>query len=241
MNLPNALTMLRIFIVPLLVVVLLTPFAENWLGVPRHILGVVMFLGAALTDYFDGRIARSRGQVTRLGQLLDPIADKLLISAALISLVENQLAPAWAVVIIIGREFAVTGLRSVAAVEGVVISASKMGKFKMLAQVITVALLIGSSVAGRPPVANFGLPFPAIEFWSVPELRTAWQHLLGGGPTTANDWKVLIYTAGRAMLWLVVISACTSMYGYFSAFYRGFMQTKAARKDLPESAAKTSY
>ena len=241
MNLPNALTMLRIFIVPLLVVVLLTPFAENWLGVPRHILGVVMFLGAALTDYFDGRIARSRGQVTRLGQLLDPIADKLLISAALISLVENQLAPAWAVVIIIGREFAVTGLRSVAAVEGVVISASKMGKFKMLAQVITVALLIGSSVAGRPPVANFGRPFPAIEFWSVPELRTAWQHLLGGGPTTANDWQVLIYTAGRAMLWLVVISACTSMYGYFSAFYRGFMQTKAARKDLPESAAKTSY
>ena len=77
---------------PLLVVVLLTPFSENWFGVPRHILGVVMFLGAALTDYFDGRLARSRGQVTRLGQLLDPIADKLLISAALISLVENQLA-----------------------------------------------------------------------------------------------------------------------------------------------------
>ncbi len=73
------------------------------------------------------------GQVTRLGQLLDPIADKLLISAALISLVENQLAPAWAVVIIIGREFAVTGLRSIAAADGVVISASKMGKFKMLA------------------------------------------------------------------------------------------------------------
>ena len=101
-----------------------------------------MFLAAALTDYLDGHIARRRGQVTRLGQLLDPIADKLLISAALISLVENQLAPAWAVVIIIGREFAVTGLRSIAAVEGVVISASKMGKFKMLAQVI-----IGAAVA----------------------------------------------------------------------------------------------
>ena len=138
MNLPNSLTLLRIFIVPLLVVVLLTPFSEDWLGVPRHILGVVMFLGAALTDYFDGHIARSRGQVTRLGQLLDPIADKLLISAALISLVENQLAPAWAVVIIIGREFAVTGLRSIAAVDGIVISASKMGKIKMLAQVVTV-------------------------------------------------------------------------------------------------------
>ena len=119
--------------------------------------------------------------MTRLGQLLDPIADKLLISAALISLVENQLAPAWAVVIIIGREFAVTGLRSIAAADGVVISASKMGKFKMLVQVLTVALLIVSSVAGKPPVANFGLPFPAIEFWTVPELRAAWQHLFGAG------------------------------------------------------------
>ena len=231
-NLPNALTLLRIFIVPLLVVVLLTPFSESWFGVPRHILGVLMFLGAALTDYLDGRIARSRGQVTRLGQLLDPIADKLLISAALISLVENQLAPAWAVVIIIGREFAVTGLRSVAAVEGVVISASKMGKFKMLAQVITVALLIASSVAGRPPVANFGRPFPAIAFWSVPELRTAWQHLMGDEPTTGTDWQVLIYTVGRAMLWLVVISACTSMYGYFSAFYRGFTKNPRSKPSL---------
>ena len=229
-NLPNALTLLRIFIVPLLVVVLLTPFSENWFGVPRHVLGVVRFLGAALTDYLDGRLARSRGQVTRLGQLLDPIADKLLISAALISLVENQLAPAWAVVIIIGREFAVTGLRSIAAVEGVVISASKMGKFKMLAQVVTVALLIASSVGGQPPVANFGKPFPAIEFWSVPELRMAWQHLVAGGPTTGNDWQVLLYTAGRAMLWLVVISACTSMYSYFSSFYRGFSHKEVNHK-----------
>ena len=103
LNLPNSLTLLRILIVPLLVVVLLTPFSENWFGVPRHILGVALFLGAALTDYLDGQLARRRGQVTRLGQLLDPIADKLLISAALISLVENRLAPAWAVVIIIGR------------------------------------------------------------------------------------------------------------------------------------------
>lgn len=241
MNLPNTLTLSRIFLVPLLVVVLLTPFSENWFGVPRHILGVVMFLGAALTDYLDGHFARSRGQVTRLGQLLDPIADKLLISAALISLVENQLAPAWAVVIIIGREFAVTGLRSVAAVEGIVIAASKMGKFKMLAQVVTVALLIGSSVGGQPPVANFGRPFPAIEFWSVPELQTAWRDLVAGGPMTGNDWQVLLYTVGRAMLWLVVISACTSMYSYFSSFYRKFTRADAERNDLRESAAKLPY
>lgn len=230
MNLPNFLTLLRIFIVPLLVVVLLTPFSESWFGLPRHILGVALFLGAALTDYLDGYFARSRGQVTRLGQLLDPIADKLLISAALISLVENQLAPAWAVVIIIGREFAVTGLRSIAATEGVVIAASKMGKFKMLLQVLTVALLIGSSVGGRPPVANFGLPFPAIDFWSVPELRTAWYHFVGAGATTASDWQVLIYTAGRALLWLVVISACLSMYSYFQSFHRaGLMNREMAR------------
>ena len=236
MNLPNALTLLRIFIVPLLVVVLLTPFSENWFGVPRHVLGVLIFLAAALTDYLDGQIARRRGQVTRLGQLLDPIADKLLISAALISLVENQLAPAWAVVIIIGREFAVTGLRSIAAVDGLVISASKMGKFKMMAQVVTVALLIASSVAGRPPVANFGRPFPAIEFWSVPELRVAWSHLIGEGSTTGNDWQVLLYTAGRAMLWLVVISACISMFGYFSSFYRAVASVRAEKTKAKSGA-----
>ena len=173
-----------------------------------------------------------------MGQLLDPIADKLLISAALISLVENQLAPAWAVVIIIGREFAVTGLRSIAAADGVVISASKMGKFKMLVQVLTVALLIVSSVAGKPPVGNFGRPFPAIAFWSVPELRAAWQHLFGSEPITANDWQVLLYTAGRAMLWLVVISSCLSMYGYFRSFYRSVLSNRreefvARQSDIP--------
>ncbi|HXD32959.1 MAG TPA: CDP-diacylglycerol--glycerol-3-phosphate 3-phosphatidyltransferase [Pyrinomonadaceae bacterium] len=240
MNLPNFLTLLRIFIVPLLVVVLLTPLSENWLGVPRHILGVAIFLGAALTDYLDGKIARSRDQVTRLGQLLDPIADKLLISAALISLVENQLAPAWAVVIIIGREFAVTGLRSIAAVDGLIISASKMGKFKMLAQVVTVALLIASSVAGKPPVANFGRPFPAIEFWTVPELRTAGHRLLGGEALTRSDVVVLIYTAGRAMLWLVVVLACLSMYGYFRSFYYSVMEMNARRREPKPPAVATA-
>lgn len=199
-----------------------------------------MFLAAALTDYLDGQIARRRGQVTRLGQLLDPIADKLLISAALISLVENQLAPAWAVVIIIGREFAVTGLRSIAAVDGFVISASKMGKFKMLAQVITITLLIGSSVAGRPPVSNFGRPFPAIEFWSVPELRAAWTHLVGPEITTTSDWQALIYTAGRAMLWLVVISACTSMYSYFSSFYRAVVADRTAKQKTKSGTVAVS-
>lgn len=227
MNLPNALTLSRIFVVPLLVVVLLTPFSENWFGVPRHLFGVALFLGAAFTDFLDGHIARRRDQVSRLGKLLDPIADKLLISAALISLVENRLAPAWAVVIIIGREFAVSGLRSIAASEGVVISASRMGKFKMGAQVLAVALLIISSVRGAPPVANFGRAFPAIQFWTVPELRSALRHFFGRGAMTATDWQVLLYSTGRAMLWVVVISACISMYEYFRAFYQSVVERAA--------------
>ena len=219
---------------PLLVVVLLTRVSENWLGVPRYLLGVTIFVAAALTDYFDGKLARSRKQVSILGKLLDPIADKLLISAALISLVEHQLAPAWAVVIIVGREFAVTGLRSIAATEGVVISASKMGKFKMVAQVVTVGLLILSISPGESPfVSNFGKPFPAITFWTVPELRTAWSHLTGPESTTWNDWQVLLYTAGRAMLWVVVVSAAISMWGYFRAFF-----TDVVRKEKP--ALKTT-
>ena len=237
MNVPNALTLSRIFIVPLLVVVLLTPVSENWLGVPQYILGVAIFVAAALTDYFDGKIARSRHQVSRLGKLLDPIADKLLISAALISLVENHLAPAWAVVIIVGREFAVTGLRSIAATEGVIISASRMGKFKMVAQVVTVGLLILSisPAGGSPHVSNFGRPFPAIQFWTVPELRLAWSHLTGPDRTSWTDWQVLLYTAGRAMLWVVVLSSMFSMYGYFRAFFSGVI-----RREEPKAKAGTA-
>ena len=235
LNLPNALTVSRIFVVPLLVAVLLTPFSEDWFGVPRHLLAAGLFLAAAFTDYLDGHIARRRQQVSRLGQLLDPIADKLLISAALISLVENRLAPAWAVVIIIGRELAVSGLRSIAAADGVIISASRMGKFKMGAQVLAITMLILSSVRGAPPVANFGQAFPAIEVWSVPELRAAVRHFLGEGATTATDWQVLLYTAGRAMLWVVVLSACFSMYEYFRAFY----QSAVARAALEREAARS--
>ena len=244
MNLPNALTMSRIFVVPLLVVVLLTPFSEDWFGVQRHILGVSLFLAAAFTDYLDGRIARSRQQISRLGILLDPIADKLLISAALISLVENRLAPAWAVVIIVGREFAVSGLRSVAAADGMIIAASRMGKFKMMAQVLCVALLIASSASGEPPVANFGRVFPAIQFWSVPELRDAVRHLFTRGALTATDFQVLLYTAGRAMLWVVVLSAVYSMYEYFRAFYhaavgRAALEREARRAALTHGPAHT--
>jgi CDP-diacylglycerol--glycerol-3-phosphate 3-phosphatidyltransferase len=217
MNLPNTLTLLRIFLVPLLVVVLLTNFSENWMGLPQHIAGVTLFLMAAITDILDGWIARRWKQVSRLGILLDPIADKLLISGAFISLVENQLAPAWAVVLIIGREFAVSGLRSIAAAEGHAIPASKAGKIKMFSQVVTISFLITSSVDGGPPVETKA--FPIIQFWTVPQMGVALSHLFGAGDVTWLDWRVLFYGIGRALLWLVVISSCWSMYGYFYRFY----------------------
>ena len=136
MNLPNSLTLLRIFLVPLLVAVLLTR-VENF-----ELWGVAILLGAALTDWLDGHLARRRGQVTTLGVLLDPIADKLLIIAAFVSLVELDLAPAWMVVIIVGREIAVLGLRTIAAAEGLSIAVSELGKAKMALQVCAATLLI---------------------------------------------------------------------------------------------------
>jgi CDP-diacylglycerol--glycerol-3-phosphate 3-phosphatidyltransferase len=217
MNLPNLLTLLRIFIVPLLVVVLLTRFSEDYVGLPQHIAGVALFLTAAITDALDGWLARRRKQVSRLGAMLDPIADKLLISSAFISLVENQLAPAWAVVIILGREFAVTGLRLVAASEGWAIPVSKAGKIKMFSQVVTVALLIFSSVKGGPPTETKA--FPVIAFWTVPEMHTALANLFGAGNFVFRDLQMIFYGLGRGMLWLVVVSSCWSMCGYFKQFY----------------------
>jgi CDP-diacylglycerol--glycerol-3-phosphate 3-phosphatidyltransferase len=140
-NLPNSLTLFRIFLVPFLVVVLLTKYSNR--------VGLTIFLVAAITDYFDGYFARRMKKITRLGTLLDPIADKLLMSAAFISLVELGLARAWMVVIIIGREFAVSGLRSIAAQQGVTIAASPLGKTKMISQVVAISLLIVSYELGE--------------------------------------------------------------------------------------------
>jgi CDP-diacylglycerol---glycerol-3-phosphate 3-phosphatidyltransferase len=136
MNLPISLTLLRIFFVPLLVVLLLTK-GEN-----LDLWAVGVFLLAALTDFLDGYLARRRKQITTLGILLDPIADKLLTSAAFISLVELGLAPAWMVVIIVGREFAVSGLRAIASSEGYVLQASDLGKTKMVLQVAAITVIV---------------------------------------------------------------------------------------------------
>src|SRR5215204_1504560 len=143
MNLPNAITLARIFLVPLLVVVLLTKFeGRQILGVRKELVGAAIFGIASLTDWLDGYLARRRKEVTTLGQLMDPVADKLLVTAALVSLVQMDLAPAWMVAVILGREFAVTVLRSIAHGKGMVIAASPLGKFKMLSEVIAILALI---------------------------------------------------------------------------------------------------
>ena len=143
MNLPNSLTVTRICLVPLLVVVLLTKFEGRLiLGIPKELVGAAIFGIASFTDWADGYLARRRKQVTPFGQVIDPLADKLLTSAALISLVQMELAPAWMVAVIIGREFAVTALRSLAYSRGVAMAASPLGKFKMVAQVVAILALI---------------------------------------------------------------------------------------------------
>lgn len=136
LNLPNILSLIRILLVPLLVAVLLTKFEG------KEFVGLGVFLIASLTDFLDGFIARRRGLVTRLGKLLDPVADKILTSAAFIALVEMGLAPAWMVVAIIAREFAVSGLRSVAASENVLLGAIYSAKLKTVTQMVAIALLI---------------------------------------------------------------------------------------------------
>ena len=202
LNLPNTLTLLRIFLVPLLVVVLLTPpwatawvklqvqetaalhwLADlaAWLSAWREIVAVGIFLVAASTDWLDGYLARTRGQVTTLGKLLDPIADKLLTVSAFIALVELGVAPAWMIVVIVGREFAVSGMRSIASARGVVIDASRWGKFKMVSQVVAITLLILTH--------------------------------------TLERW-VRFGNLGKAALWVVMILAIYSMVQYFVNFAR---------------------
>src|SRR5688500_6200262 len=186
-NLPNYITLGRIVVVPLLVVVLLTPVAEQWFGMSGYVLAIIIFIVAAVSDIVDGQLARRRKQVSTLGKFLDPIADKLLISAALIVLVEKHLAPSWAVVVILGREFIVTGLRAVAASEGIVMQAERVGKLKMWAQCVAVVALLVAAANGTPPVSNFGLDYPAA-FWQVPEVRAAFSNLTSFS-LTQNDWK----------------------------------------------------
>lgn len=145
MNLPNWLTLARIFFIPLIVAVLVQErISLQWDGIviTNDLIALVIFWVAAATDILDGYLARRWGQVTTIGTLMDPIADKLLVSAALIALVQERVVASWIVVLIIGREFAVSGLRAIAAAEGYTISANELGKTKTFFQVVAISLLV---------------------------------------------------------------------------------------------------
>lgn len=161
MNIPNSLTIARIFFVPLLVAVLVQErivLHFNGAVINNNLIALMIFWVAAATDLLDGYLARRWKQVTTIGTLLDPIADKLLVSAALIALVQEKVVPAWLVILLVGREFAVSGLRSIASSEGFTISASELGKTKTVSQVVAISLLmIGIRHTGVAPVANLSL------------------------------------------------------------------------------------
>src|SRR5690625_4472349 len=164
MNIPNKITLSRIFLIPIFILLLSIPFSwGEWKFVDTsllitHFVAALVFAFAASTDWLDGYYARKYNLITNLGKFLDPLADKLLVSAALILLVELDLAAAWIVILIISREFAVTGLRLVAAGEGIVLAASNMGKLKTVTQILAIILLLLHNF----PFSYLGFPFATV-------------------------------------------------------------------------------
>ena len=138
MNTPNKLTVARMIIVPSLVVFLLT----GWGGDANRYISLALFVVASVTDWFDGYLARKNNLVTNFGKFMDPLADKLLVCSAMICMIELNRLPAWFVIIIIGREFIISGFRLIAAENGIVIAANYWGKFKTASQMIMIILLI---------------------------------------------------------------------------------------------------
>jgi len=187
-NLPNSITLTRIASVPLLIWILSSPRFSGEHG-EKEILASVVFILASITDGIDGYLARKRGQITTMGMLLDPLADKLLIAAAFITLVQFNpvLVPAWMAVVIIGREFLVSGLRSIAVSEGFTIQASELGKFKMLVQIISVVAVI---------LAHRWFEWPVYRFYIFP-----------------------VYWIARLAIWFMVLLSLVSAIDYFVAFW----------------------
>jgi CDP-diacylglycerol---glycerol-3-phosphate 3-phosphatidyltransferase len=181
LNLPNKITVSRIFLIPVFLIILLGGFewgawtlAGEELPV-THFIAALIFILASTTDWVDGYYARKYNLVTNLGKFLDPLADKLLVAAAFIGLVELGFAPAWMVIVILSREFAVTGIRAVAAAEdGQVIAASQMGKLKTWIQIIAISALLLHNL----PFEWINLPFATISLWlaTLITLYSGWEY-----------------------------------------------------------------
>lgn len=187
-NLPNYITLTRIASIPLLIWILSSSRFSSQYG-EKELLASTVFILASITDGIDGYLARKRGQITTLGMLLDPLADKLLIAAAFVTLVQFNpaMVPAWMAVVIIGREFLVSGLRSIAASEGFTIEASDLGKFKMLVQIISVVAVI---------LAHRWHEWPLFSFYIFP-----------------------VYWIAFAAIWFMVLLSLVSAVDYFIAFW----------------------
>lgn len=188
MNLPNYITLTRIASIPLLMWILSTSRFSSERG-DKELLASAVFILASITDGIDGYLARRRGQITTMGMLLDPLADKLLIAAAFVALVQFNplLVPAWMAVVIIGREFLVSGLRSIAASEGFTIEASDLGKFKMFVQIVSVVAVI---------LAHRWHEWPLFSFYFFP-----------------------VFWIARVAIWFMVVLSLLSAVDYFIAFW----------------------
>jgi CDP-diacylglycerol--glycerol-3-phosphate 3-phosphatidyltransferase len=182
MNLPNKITLSRVLMIPIFMIILLAPFDWGTLQVlngeipVHHFVAALIFIVASCTDWVDGYYARKFNLVTNLGKFLDPLADKLLVTAAFVGLVELGLAPAWMVILILSREFAVTGLRLIAAGDGDVLAASQLGKLKTWIQIIAIAALLLHNV----PFTAVSLPFAQIALWAAVfiTLFSGWDYFM---------------------------------------------------------------
>ncbi|RHW39576.1 CDP-diacylglycerol--glycerol-3-phosphate 3-phosphatidyltransferase [Lysinibacillus yapensis] len=176
MNIPNKITVSRIFLIPIFVIVILFDFdwgTMNFIGAEmpvNHFVAAIIFIIASCTDWVDGYYARKYNLVTNLGKFLDPLADKLLVAAAFIVLVELGMAPSWIIIIILSREFAVTGLRAILAGEGEVVAASQLGKIKTWAQIVAISsLLLHNTI-----FTLINIPFDTIALY-VALIFTVWS------------------------------------------------------------------
>ena len=213
MNLPNYITLTRVASIPLLIWILSSPRISSVHG-EKELLASAVFILASITDGIDGYLARKRGQITTMGMLLDPLADKLLIAAAYVTLVQFNpaLVPAWVAVVVIGREFLVSGLRSIAASEGFTIEASELGKFKMLVQIISVVAVI---------LARRWHEWPVYGIYIFP-----------------------VYWIAFLSIWFMVLLSLVSALDYFVAFWskidrqserrrrRAFVLTRRRKRDV---------